>query len=340
MIGQEVGSKGLVSMLYRSEATEPFAEMELYDLADSARERNHRRQVTGALYYEQGKFFQWLEGPRDTVSTLFEKIGRDPRHENVELVSIGPIQTRAFEDWDLRLFRERQQIPYRMPLADPCDHCHSTCKPAQVAAGDLSLGSDRSLYDALVAATGQHDAQVCFMEKVLRGFAWLWENDQCLPSEIVCGQALALSTYRQVVAATSNVFPYRDRKILVSPLPGAPHYLRAALATAVLVEAGFPTTCLPAATEADLADELRRQKYAGLVLVAGDPWLGSSADRQVDALCRQLLGQFGESLQTAVYGQLPTESRRLLGSLTGPDRLCSTALRLPDIFTRRDGRAH
>jgi hypothetical protein len=72
-----------LSPLYRSEATEPFGESDLYDVADGARERNRRRRITGALFYESGKLFQWLEGPRKTVNELFEKIGRDPRHFDV-----------------------------------------------------------------------------------------------------------------------------------------------------------------------------------------------------------------------------------------------------------------
>ncbi len=327
-------------MLYRSEATVPFGESELYDLADGARVRNRRKRVTGALFYEGGKFFQWLEGPRGTVNDLFDRIGRDPRHSDVELVSVGRTKIRVFADWNLRLFRDRRSIPYRLPLADPCDDCQTSCDVARAAARDLTRGDDRALRNVLDEASGQLDVQVCFVERLMRGFTELWANDECEHAEVVIGQALALAAFRHaVLSETSNVFPNCDRQILVSPLPGEPHYLRATLATTMLSAAGYPTRYLPAVSDAELVRELESSRYMGLVLVAGDAFLSTSQEHGLRALCDRLIPRSGAKIRTAIYGRLPATSRGL-DDVAGIDRLCASALRLPDVFDRRASRVH
>ena len=49
-------------------------------------------------------FFQWLEGPRDTVTELMAILKTDPRHENVVRLSESEeVRERLFPNWDMEL---------------------------------------------------------------------------------------------------------------------------------------------------------------------------------------------------------------------------------------------
>lgn len=86
-------------MVYASRATVPFSDDMLRELLNVARERNTAVNVTGALYYTERSFFQVLEGPREAVLEIFERIGRDKRHDNVALLRRREVTTRSFEHW-------------------------------------------------------------------------------------------------------------------------------------------------------------------------------------------------------------------------------------------------
>jgi len=67
----------------------------------SARAKNARMKITGALYYNAGSFAQVLEGPLDAVCTVFERIQQDARHSEVIVVQNGPASDRFFPDWSM-----------------------------------------------------------------------------------------------------------------------------------------------------------------------------------------------------------------------------------------------
>ena len=66
-----------------------------------ARPENSRRGITGCLLACNGWFIQTLEGERDAVRSLFEKIRGDARHEDVTLVKTGKAEARAFPLWSM-----------------------------------------------------------------------------------------------------------------------------------------------------------------------------------------------------------------------------------------------
>jgi hypothetical protein len=59
--------------------------------------------ITGCLIYQDGFFMQMLEGPRDAVFTLCEKIKTDPRHRDLAIVIEAPTRRRIFVDWSMGL---------------------------------------------------------------------------------------------------------------------------------------------------------------------------------------------------------------------------------------------
>ncbi len=62
---------------------------------------NARMNVTGALMFNTGCFAQVLEGPRDAVENIFERIQQDERHGDVSLLAFDPAPARAFERWSM-----------------------------------------------------------------------------------------------------------------------------------------------------------------------------------------------------------------------------------------------
>ncbi|UTA48342.1 BLUF domain-containing protein [Simiduia sp. 21SJ11W-1] len=67
-----------------------------------SRKNNSHVGVGGVLHYGNGYFFQCLEGPRDRVNALYQKISEDPRHKNVQVLSMVTISARLFDRWSMK----------------------------------------------------------------------------------------------------------------------------------------------------------------------------------------------------------------------------------------------
>jgi Sensors of blue-light using FAD len=89
----------LIELVYVSAAVRMMRDAELAQLLSKARSDNAMRDVTGLLVYEKGSFLQVLEGEPAVVDELFTRIGRDPRHAQVQMLSRQNIETRTFGDW-------------------------------------------------------------------------------------------------------------------------------------------------------------------------------------------------------------------------------------------------
>jgi Sensors of blue-light using FAD len=96
-------SAPLSTLVYRSRAACAFSEAELHTLLQVAQARNRAESVTGLLIYDEGCFFQWLEGPAHGLSRVWRSIRRDPRHTDIEIVGDMPTPMRFFGDWALKL---------------------------------------------------------------------------------------------------------------------------------------------------------------------------------------------------------------------------------------------
>lgn len=97
----------LSTLVYRSRARVPLSELELLYLLAQARGRNRAERITGLLVYDQGVFYQWIEGPDANMYRLWRSIRQDSRHHGIEILSEQQIPVRLFRDWHLQLaFRE------------------------------------------------------------------------------------------------------------------------------------------------------------------------------------------------------------------------------------------
>ena len=99
----------LVRLVYTSAATREMGQDELEELLTRARERNAACGVTGMLLYHDGSFLQALEGEREIVDALFERIEEDPRHTQAAVLLRTEVDERVFDSWSMGFFRARDR---------------------------------------------------------------------------------------------------------------------------------------------------------------------------------------------------------------------------------------
>lgn len=70
-------------------------------ILESSNSNNKSSSITGILVYCNKHFFQILEGNKDDVVALFEKISIDHRHDGVIKIQEGFIDERKFDSWNM-----------------------------------------------------------------------------------------------------------------------------------------------------------------------------------------------------------------------------------------------
>jgi diguanylate cyclase (GGDEF)-like protein/PAS domain S-box-containing protein len=90
-------------VIYVSRATQPLAPAALRALQEKSRTANRASGISGCLVHQDGQFMQMLEGRRETLFALLDRIKADPRHGDLRLVVEGPATRRVFRDWGMVL---------------------------------------------------------------------------------------------------------------------------------------------------------------------------------------------------------------------------------------------
>jgi len=88
-------------LVYASSAVTPFTRSELTDILAQSRASNAELNISGMLLYKDGNCMQVLEGEEAVVRTLYDKIGRDPRHRGLLTLLQGPLAERQFPGWSM-----------------------------------------------------------------------------------------------------------------------------------------------------------------------------------------------------------------------------------------------
>jgi len=97
-------SQSIHHIVYCSRAGQHMDKEALEKIIATAKHHNPRFGITGLLVFGSGIFFQWLEGPRDNVTSLFKIICADPRHSNVVLLTKeDEFRERLFPNWEMEL---------------------------------------------------------------------------------------------------------------------------------------------------------------------------------------------------------------------------------------------
>ena len=120
----------LVQMVYISRANIPTSSEgreivpEVAKILRKSRTNNRARDIVGALYFGNGYFFQCLEGEEKELLALYETLKSDPRHTDLRIISMQPITTLSFGEWEMKYLpaeAEMQKLlrSFGMPAFDP-----------------------------------------------------------------------------------------------------------------------------------------------------------------------------------------------------------------------------
>jgi len=91
----------LSQILYIS--TAPGLAREDVDAILAVSERNNpAKGVTGLLLYNGRNFLQLLEGGKEELYALMERISADPRHSGISVMHSGEVNARVCPDWAMK----------------------------------------------------------------------------------------------------------------------------------------------------------------------------------------------------------------------------------------------
>lgn len=90
-----------VFVIYISNRTDPTDAMLVRDIAIEASQTNRKLGVSGILMAVGSSFLQVLEGQKDVVESLLDKIGKDSRHTDVRVLYQGALPDRIFGQWSM-----------------------------------------------------------------------------------------------------------------------------------------------------------------------------------------------------------------------------------------------
>lgn len=99
----------MIHLIYSSATAQPLSNEELEEILERSRTNNAVAGLTGMLLYDDGAFFQVLEGDSEAVEALYEKIEQDPRHTRVKKLIAEPIAERDFGEWTMGYPRVSKQ---------------------------------------------------------------------------------------------------------------------------------------------------------------------------------------------------------------------------------------
>ena len=93
----------LKSIIYISKSTKEVTHPLLDSILQTSRLNNRRTGITGMLVVRHGRFLQLLEGSKEAVELLFDKIRNDPRHRQVQVLGACETSERITPAWDMAL---------------------------------------------------------------------------------------------------------------------------------------------------------------------------------------------------------------------------------------------
>lgn len=103
-------------------------------MLSETRTKNAAMHITGHLLYTKEMFVQCIEGPPESIESLWQSLLKDTRHHDIELLARGPIDERKFNDWSMAFSSYPSLNRYSMPGFFPVDESGMTQAAAQCAA--------------------------------------------------------------------------------------------------------------------------------------------------------------------------------------------------------------
>lgn len=90
-------------VIYCSTVTSMMEKDSFIDMVRQSVANNKKLNLTGILLFDGTYFFQVLEGDGEKVNAMIAKIGLDPRHANIQVLSSRQVEARLFPKWSMEL---------------------------------------------------------------------------------------------------------------------------------------------------------------------------------------------------------------------------------------------
>lgn len=92
-------------LIYTSIACANVDGGEIFKIVSGAALKNRELEITGMLVVVDGRFFQAIEGPHDSVNELWKSLQVDRRHHSLRILRRRDIVQRQFTDFSMQRFR-------------------------------------------------------------------------------------------------------------------------------------------------------------------------------------------------------------------------------------------
>ena len=98
----------LVRLTYASRASHPVSAELIREILDSSQRNNPGQGLTGILCCNADIFLQALEGPREAVNALYNRLADDTRHKDLTILDYEEIDARHYGNWSMGWAGARQ----------------------------------------------------------------------------------------------------------------------------------------------------------------------------------------------------------------------------------------
>ena len=88
-------------IVYTSSSVGLFQEDDLLAILHQSRKNNSESGITGVLLYVNGSIIQVLEGRKEAIESLYQRIVQDGRHTGVTRIINCAIKQRLFANWTM-----------------------------------------------------------------------------------------------------------------------------------------------------------------------------------------------------------------------------------------------
>ena len=91
----------LVRLTYASRASHGISSQLIREILDSSQRNNPVRGLTGILCCNADTFLQALEGPRNAINALYNRLAEDNRHKDLTILDYEEISVRRYANWSM-----------------------------------------------------------------------------------------------------------------------------------------------------------------------------------------------------------------------------------------------
>ncbi len=89
-------------IIYKSRSVQPLNWEIVRSITSVSEENNKACGVTGVLLASRTHFLQTLEGNFEDVNSVFRRIAKDDRHDELSIIGFSLIDARLFGGWGMR----------------------------------------------------------------------------------------------------------------------------------------------------------------------------------------------------------------------------------------------